>query len=133
MSDCTDGLSHIGIAVSDLQRTKAYYMEKLGFCVLHENSIDTPNGPIKVAFLGSGNLVIEFLQFPDGVGPPPGTIDHLAIKAPGIEGAAAQLKERGVAFDTEDVQSLMYFWQRGTKWMTFRGPDGEKLEINEVL
>lgn len=133
MSEYTDGLSHVGIAVSDLQQTKQYYIEKLDFSILHENTIETLNGPIKVAFLGSGNLIIEFLQFPKGVGPPPGTIDHIAIKVKGIEGAAAQLKERGIAFDTRDVQSLMDFWQRGTKWMTFCGPDGEKMEINEVL
>ena len=133
MSECIDGLSHVGIAVSDLQETKKYYIEKLGLRILHENLIETLNGPIRVAFLGSGNLVIEFLQFPEGIGPPPGTIDHIAIKTPGIEGVAAQLRGRGIAFDTEDVQSLGYFWQRGTKWMTFKGPDGEKMEINEVL
>ena len=133
MTEYTHGLSHIGVAVSDLQATKGYYTEKLGFLNLHENLIDTPKGPIWVAFLGSGSLVIEFLQFPPGLGPPPGTIDHIAVKVVGIEGAAADLRERGIPFDTEEVQSLMEFWQRGTKWLTFRGPDGEKLEINEVL
>lgn len=126
-------LAHIGVIVSDLQKTVKFYTELLGFHVVHENEIRGEAGTVHIAFVSNGNLTLEFLQLPESRGAKGGTVDHVAIKVHGIDTVAEELKKAGICFDTEEVQSLPHFWERGTRWLTFKGPDGEKLEISEVL
>jgi len=38
-----------------------------------------------------------------------------------------------VVFETPEICSKMDMFERGTKWLIFRGPDNEHLELAQVL
>jgi len=42
------------------------------------------------------------------------------------------LKTRGIKFETEDITSAPGYFEKGAKYISFRGPDNERLELNEV-
>jgi len=123
------GLAHIGVFVSDLERSIAFYRDILGFEVRHQNEVDG----IKVAFVNLGDLTLELILSPEEVSKrSDGIVAHIAMKVNGIEAVAAALKEKGIVFES-DIFFAEHFWAKGSKWITFRGPDNEHLELTEVL
>lgn len=127
------GLMHVGMPVADLERTKRFYQDVLGFYVEHENSLPGDDGDTKVAFLRLGDLSIEAYQQPKPeLWRKDGKVDHIAMRVKGIEDVVEDLKKKGVEFEME-VFTAESFWQNGCKWITFRGPDGEHLELTEIL
>lgn len=128
------GLQHIGLFVRSLEVSKKFYCEKLDFKVVHETTLDTADGTIKIAFVGAGDCTIEIVEFPkfvdkNGDGP----VDHIAFKVKDIEKVRDNLKAKGIVFETEEPAHVPHFFTKGDKWLMFRGPDGEHLEINEIL
>ncbi len=128
-----DGLAHIGVFVSDLAVSKKFYTEKLDFTVVQDTSLPSSDGMIQIAFIRNGNLEVELVQFPKTEPKKDGPVDHIAIHVDNIECVHAELKNRGIVFETEDVIFGAPIGPRGAKWICFRGPDGEHLELNEVL
>lgn len=94
-------LEVVVVPVSDLDRAKAFYAEKLGFTVDH----DTAFGEGRIIQLtppGSGcSIVIGEGFVPDM---PPGSVKGLQLVVPDIRRAHAELVERGVP--VSDVQIL---------------------------
>src|SRR3954463_8773161 len=86
-------LELIQVPVSDVDRAKAFYTEKLGFNVDHDHQVTeelrfvqlTPPGSACSIALGSG--ISEM---------PPGSLNGLQLVVDDIEVAAAELRERGV-------------------------------------
>ena len=127
------GLMHIGVHVTDLERTKKFYQEILGFKTAHENSLPGDGGDIKVAFLPLGDLTIEAIQLPKpDEWRKDGKVDHIAMRVKNIEMVVADLEKKGIEFEAP-VFTASDFWEKGSKWVTFRGPDGEHLELTEIL
>ena len=134
MEKCTlKGLAHIGVFVTDLEISKNFYTDMLDFEVIEETSVEDPGGVIKVAFVQNGNLVLELVEFPNAVKKPDGPVDHIAMRAENIEGVRDMLAQRGIVFEEKEITHAPNFFPNGSKWILFRGPDGEHLEINEVL
>lgn len=127
-----NGLSHFGLYVKDIEVSKAFYVERLGFSLLHENSLETDAGTIYAAFVDLHGATIELIQAPGESGRVDGLFDHLAIDVTDIEECVKQLEQRGIVFE-EEIFFAEHFWQGGSKWALFRGPDGEHLELNERL
>jgi lactoylglutathione lyase len=50
-----------------------------------------------------------------------------------IEAVGETLKNKGIAFESEAPIYRSEVFPKGTKWLMFRGPDGEHLELNEVM
>jgi lactoylglutathione lyase len=128
------GLQHIGVFVKNIEVSKKFYCEKLDFKVIHETSLDDKDGKVKIAFIQVGDCTIELVEFPkfvdkNGDGP----VDHIAFKVKDIEKIKANLKAKGIAFESEETAFAPHFFAKGDKWLMFRGPDGEHLEINEIL
>lgn len=128
-----EGLNHVGVFVADIEKSKKFYTEILEFTVEHENSIAAEDGLIKVAFIKNGSLVIELVQFPKTEAKKDGAVDHIALNVKNIEAAAETLRARGIVFETEDIAHAPHFWSAGSKWILFRGPDNEHLELTEIL
>lgn len=127
------GLMHIGVHVTDLERTKRFYQDVLGFKTAHENSLPGDGGDIKVAFLQLGDLTIEAIQLPKpDEWRKDGKVDHIAMRVKNIELVAAELEKKGIEFEAP-IFTAAEFWENGSKWVTFRGPDGEHLELTEIL
>jgi len=127
------GAAHIGVTVSDIEKSIAFYKDVLFMELVHQNTLDDDAGVIKLAFLQKGDLVIELYQMPvwdstrgDGV------IDHIAFKVDDIEKVSEALKANGIEFEQKEIV-FGDIMDNGARWILFRGPDGEHLELNQVL
>jgi catechol 2,3-dioxygenase-like lactoylglutathione lyase family enzyme len=80
--------------VSDIDRAKKFYAEKLGFAVDHDTRISDTVRVVQLTPPGSGcSVVIGKGAVPDM---PPGSVKGLQLVVPDIHQAHAFLTERGV-------------------------------------
>ena len=128
------GLAHAGLFVQDLERTRQFYVDKLGFEKVWECEVDEPDGSMtQVMFLQNGSLVLEVIrpeQVPERVD---GHFDHVALRVRNIEQLQKQLEDQGIVFESPAPIYKAQVFPHGSKWLMFRGPDGERLELTEVL
>jgi lactoylglutathione lyase len=61
-----------------------------------------------------------------------GPVDHIAFDVKDVEKAFYELKNAGFSL-IEEKPVFLDFWEKGCKYFAIRGPDGEKLEFNEIL
>jgi lactoylglutathione lyase len=99
--------------------------------------VDEPGGRVEVAFMEQRGVVIEFYQVTEPEreeirSRKDGHIDHLAFDVEDVDEAYKELKEAGFEMAEPSVKYLA-FWKRGCKYFAVRGPDGEKLEFNQIL
>jgi lactoylglutathione lyase len=131
-------IQHLGIPVTNLQAAKDWYTGLLGFEVIHETRVPLEEGDIQVAFLGLGALTLEFYQLPgqaveEIASRQDGHIDHIALHVADVEKAYQDVKAAGLT-PLEDAPVLLdTFFEHGVKYFNVRGPNGEKVEFNQVL
>ncbi len=121
-------LHHVAIIVSDYERAKEFYVEKLGFPVLREN-FRAQRGDWKLDLkFGDGELELfavpgapERPSYPEAQG-----LRHLAFRVEDVEAAAAELERRGIA--CEPVRTDPF---TGGRMTFFHDPDGLPLELHE--
>jgi catechol 2,3-dioxygenase-like lactoylglutathione lyase family enzyme len=107
-------LQLVAIPVSDVDRAKEFYVEKLGFNPDHDHRVGddlrfvqlTPPGSACSIAMGEG--VVDA---------PPGSVKGMQLVVPDIEAAHAQLVERGV--EVSDVQEFPW-----GSFVFFSDPDG---------
>ena len=121
-----EGIDHVALAVVDVERSAAWFIEVLGFERRFEGMWD--GVPV---FVGKGKTAIALFPRREGHNSAgaeqakPNDIDmlHLAFRADRKNFLAAQadLKSRGVPFDFQDheISHSIYF----------RSPDGHRFEI----
>lgn len=126
------GLAHIGVYISDLDRCVAFYEDKLGFECYHKVDLKDDAGITKIAFVRNGSCVLEIVQLPEPMNGKDGVVEHISMAVDDIEAAMAELKAKGIVFETEAPIFLPTMFN-GVKYAFFRGPDGEHLEINQSL
>ncbi|ALO08471.1 Lactoylglutathione lyase [Streptomyces venezuelae] len=122
---------HVGLNVTDLTRSLAFYGDVLGFDVLGEGKEEASGS--SYAFLGQdGRLVLTLWQQSEGVydSGRPG-LHHLAFEAESIEhvrAAEAALTARGTSFAYEGV--VAHREGAASGGIFFHDPDGTRLEIS---
>jgi methylmalonyl-CoA epimerase len=94
-------LDHVGIAVSDLQPSLAFFRDVLGLHV--EVTEEIPSQKVRATFLNTGHSTLEVLEatapdspiakYLDKRGP---GLHHVALRVEDIDAALAHLKGRGV-------------------------------------
>lgn len=128
------GLAHIGLYVNDAAETVKFYVEKLDFQLIHETVNQCPEGDVLVKFIQNGNCVLEIVQFPYKITRTDGWFDHISISVKDLDGTIKELESRGIEF-TEGSYTVAphVFPPNGTKWVFFRGPNGENIELNERM
>ncbi len=131
------GLQHLGIPVTNLERSKAFYMQ-LGFTEAMRTDIQPKTEVIRVAMMQHENFTIELYQsgqekLREIAGRSDGHIDHVALNVLDIEQAYAEIKAAGLEILEDDAPVFLPFWKQGVKYFTVRGPDGEKVEFNQIL
>jgi lactoylglutathione lyase len=131
------GLQHLGLPVTDLERSQAFYT-RLGFVEVMRTDLPKPTGAIRVAMMRHENLTIELYE----LGPeerqaiatrPDGHIDHIALDVSDIDQAYQEIRQAEFEILEPDAPVFLPFWERGVKYFTIRGPDGEKVEFNQIL
>ena len=127
------GLAHVGFTVTDIQVSKQFYCDVLGFDLTYEYALAKESGDVKLAFLSCGDCAIELVEPPNSQPRTAGPVDHLSLRVRDIDTVKAALDARGVQFETETIHHVTDLFPNGSRWIFFRGPDGERLEINEIL
>jgi catechol 2,3-dioxygenase-like lactoylglutathione lyase family enzyme len=131
-----NSFQHLGIPVTDLKRSEKFY-ESLGF----KNVMSSPfeeNGDIgNVSMMEKSGMIIEIYQLPAaglaGIrSRKDGHIDHIAFDVDDIDEAFSELKNRSFNVLQEQPVFLPY-WENGCKYFSILGPDGERLEFNQIL
>ncbi|MCW2811109.1 MAG: Glyoxalase/bleomycin resistance protein/dioxygenase [Friedmanniella sp.] len=119
-------LELIPVPVSDVDRAKAFYTEKLGFAL----DVDvTPTPGMRVVQLtppGSGCSIMIGTGMGELTDRTPGTVKGLHLVVADIAAARAELVERGVEIEevTDVGGGVLYAW--------FGDPDGNTLALQEM-
>ena len=129
-------LQHIGIPVTDVTRSIAFYRQ-LGFEPVMESEFDYEGDLGQVVMMQQGALLLELYQFPEreleGIrNRPNGHIDHIAFDVSDVEATFQELKAAGF-YIFEEAPVFLPFWENGCKYFNIAGPDGERLEFNQIL
>jgi lactoylglutathione lyase len=132
------GIQHLGIPVTDLDTSVSFYT-RLGFKRILASGVDVPeeNDRIVVAFMEQKDIVIELYQVTkqarkELITRKDGHVDHIAFDVADVDKAFTELKAANFEM-LEDKPVRLDFWERGCRYFTVRGPNGEKLEFNQIL
>ncbi len=130
------GLQHVGIPVTDLKVSEAFY-QKLGFIKVMESPFEFKNDQGTCIMMKLENIMMELYQFPSselsGIkNRKDGHVDHIAFDVPDIDQTFAALKNAGYTIP-EETPVYLSFWSNGCKYFNILGPDGERLEFNQIL
>ena len=130
------GIQHIGIPVTNMHSSQAFY-QRLGFANVMQATFDEKGEPGTCVMMQRGHMIIELYQLPEsGLNEirsrRNGHIDHVAFDVPDINAAFAALKEAGFNI-LEPEPRFLQFWANGCKFFNITGPDGERLEFNQIL
>ena len=115
-------LELIAVPVSDVDRAKAFYVEKAGFNADHDHQVNenlrfvqlTPPGSACSISIGKGLIETE-----------PGSVKGLQLVVSDVEAARAELAGRGI-----DVGAVQDFpWGR---FVFFADPDGNAWSVQEI-
>jgi catechol 2,3-dioxygenase-like lactoylglutathione lyase family enzyme len=117
-------LELVAIPVSDVDRAKAFYTEKLGFNADHDHRVNdqirfvqlTPPGSACSIAIGTGLTASP---------PPPGLVQGMQLVVSDINAARAELVERGV--EVSEVQE--FGWG---SFVFFNDPDGNGWAVQAI-
>lgn len=131
------GLQHLGIPVTNMETSCGFY-ESLGFFRAYETTLSSASETTRVAMLTLGNLTIELYEKSGSekqtlTTRADGSVDHIALDVADIDEMYAEIKSRGMVILENDPPVFLPFWKNGVKYFTVRGPDGEKVEFNQII
>ena len=119
---------HIAIIASDWEKTREFYVEKLGFELIREAY--RPQFGDYLRMLRQGDTTLEVFikpNYPERVTDPEAKgLRHLAFHVEDIESAVQWLK--GLGIETEPVREDKV---NGGRFTFFKDPDGLPLELHE--
>lgn len=123
-----DTIHHVAIIVSDYQKSREFYVDKLGFEVIRENyreeredyKLDLKLGACELEIFGIATAP-KRPNFPEACG-----LRHLAFKVTNIEKVIAELSELGIPCEPLRTDTFT-----GEKMTFFFDPDGLPLELHE--
>jgi len=115
-------LELIAVPVSDVDRAKDFYVDRVGFQADHDHQVSdelrfvqlTPPGSACSIALGTGVTDV-----------PPGSVKGLQLVVSDIHAARAELLERGV--EVGEVQEFPW-----GKFVFFQDPDGNSWSVQEI-
>lgn len=121
-------IHHVAIIVSDYQKSREFYVDKLGFEVIRENyraeredyKLDLKLETAELEIFGVANAP-KRPSYPEACG-----LRHLAFKVEQIESVIEELRLKGI--ETEPIRIDTF---TGKKMTFFFDPDGLPLELHE--
>ena len=119
-------LELIPLPVSDIERAKAFYIEKIGF---HEDHDVQPGNGMRVVQLtppGSACSILMGTGMGDISAMRPGSLKGLHLVVGDVRQARAELISRGVAVSEIDEHD------QGIKYIHFGDPDGNTWALQEM-
>ncbi len=119
---------HVAIIVSDWQKAREFYIEKLGFTLIREAYRPAIGDYLRMIRQGDTTLeVFVKPNYPERVTNPEAKgLRHLAFHVEDVESTARWLKEQGI-----EVEPIREDPVNGGRFTFFKDPDGLPLEIHE--
>ena len=125
-----NGVNHIAVIASDIERSMYFYMNVLGFDLIRK-VYRQERDSYKVDLALNGSYLIELFTFPEAPKRPsyPEALGlrHLAFSVDDIEASIAYLQSKGI--ETEEIRIDPY---TNNRCVFFSDPDGLPLELVEV-
>ena len=115
-------LELVGIPVSDVDRAKAFYTEKVGFHADHDHRVSEGLRFVQLTPPGSACSIVFGEGIVDG---PPGSVRGMQMVVADINAARAQLVERGV--EVGEVQQFPW-----GSFVFFSDPDGNRWAVQQL-
>ena len=115
-------LELVPLPVADVERAKAFYMDKVGFNLDH----DVRNGELRVVQLTPPGSACSIVIGKGIVNTPPGSVKLLHLVVPDIQAARAELVARGV--EVTEVQDF----GGGITMAFFDDPDGNSWAVQHI-
>ena len=128
------GFQHLGLPVANIEKSIDFYTG-LGFRISGRYELDEDGGITFVAFLDLNGFCIELYQSAGGPEPgrgKTGPIDHLTLDVRNIDTAFEEIKSSGYTL-INDEPVYLPLQANGVKYFMVLGPDGEKVEFNQIL
>ncbi len=119
---------HTGLAVKDIDTSIAFYEGVLGFTLTDKRIAPSGNS---LAFLEKCGYTFELIQRKSGINitAEEGDKVHFAFEVDDLDATVKDLREKNVVFLKEPSIGM-----DGTaKIVFFAGPDGEQIELMEIL
>jgi len=144
-----DTLHHVGIIVSDMEKSKTFYSRLLGVSAKTDTTISGPalwkqtevdGAAMRIVFLefDNGSTGLELIEFVNKKGEQANTRQnttgsmHFAFKVGDAKEVYAQMVQEGYEFIAEPQHMDQDYGQmKGYTFAYLRGPDGELVEIIE--
>jgi predicted enzyme related to lactoylglutathione lyase len=115
-------LEVVAIPVSDVDRAKSFYVDKVGFNADHDHRVSDEIRFVQLTPRGSGCSI----AIGNGlVSTPPGSAQGLQLVVADIEAARAELVEGGV--EVSEVQKFDWGW-----FVFFSDPDGNGWAVQQI-
>ena len=115
-------LELVAIPVSDVDRAKAFYTEKVGFTADHDHRVSDEIRFVQLTPPGSACSIALGKGIVDG---PPGSVKGLQLVVSDVNAARSQLVERGV--EVSEVQT--FDWG---SFVFFGDPDGNRWAVQQL-
>jgi catechol 2,3-dioxygenase-like lactoylglutathione lyase family enzyme len=111
-----NNLELVSVPVSDQERAKRFYADKLGFTVLMDDTFGQGMRWVMLRPPGSSTSITLVTWF-DTM--PPGSLRGTVLGCDNLEETLGELTARGVTFNEDEIEEAP--WGR---WKTFDDPDG---------
>ncbi|MFB9311106.1 catechol 2,3-dioxygenase-like lactoylglutathione lyase family enzyme [Agromyces hippuratus] len=113
----------IYVPVTDVDRAKAFYVDKLGFNADHDHRVSESLRFVQLTPPGSACSI----AFGEGMGGglQPGQQDSIQVVIPDADAVLAELRAKGVEAEGVDEQA----WGR---FVTLKDPDGNRWTLQEL-
>lgn len=136
ISNLINRIQHIGIPVTNVVASEAFYTQ-LGFEKVMQSPFQEDGQTGMCIMMKNKSIIIELYQLPEHKlqeirNRKDGHIDHVTFDVDDIDVAFAALKN-GAYQVIEPAPIFLPFWQNGCKYFNILGPDGERLEFNQIL
>ena len=119
------GIAHVGFAVSDLEKARAFYTGVLGYEQAFE--IKKPDGQIEMAFFKVNDT--QYIELSPGL--PPGQDDrltHIAMETSDVELLRQKIEQAGVKVPPKPGRG-----RDGNQNFSVRDPDGHRVEFVQYM
>jgi catechol 2,3-dioxygenase-like lactoylglutathione lyase family enzyme len=129
-------LQHIGIPVTDLSVSEAFY-NRLGFENVMRSDFTFDGDTGTCMMMQQKDIIIELYKMPQKQlqeikARKDGHVDHIAFDVDDIDTTFNALKQASFTV-LEEAPVFLSFWKNGCKYFNILGPDGERLEFNQIL
>ncbi len=114
------GVAHIALFVSDIEKSRAFYKDFLGFGEPFQ--LDNPNGSLSLTFIKVNDR--QYIELFPGLKPGADRLNHISIQTDDAEAMRVYLASRGVAVPAKTPKGRIK-----NSNFNVKDPDGHTVEI----